>query len=120
VPKRKPDRLLRSETLIDGVTRNNSGGSEREDRDENGTDGSRARKKQASPGNNFYRARDHEGASSEPHRGERLRHEFHACELRVTGCEKQNTNEYLKGIERDDRHDVPDDRRGRALCNDRL
>src|SRR2546423_14627936 len=84
VPKLKTDRLLRIKTLIDGVTRNNSGGSEREDRDENGPAGSRARKKQASPGNNFYRARDHEGASSQPPHGERLRHEFHACQLRVT------------------------------------
>jgi hypothetical protein len=120
VLKLKPDRLLRIEALSDGVACKYSDDPDRQGRNQNRANDSRAWKKQANPGNHFYGAREHKRALSEPKHAERRGHEFHACELRVTGCEKQNTNDYLKGIERDDRHDVPDDRCGRALSNDRL
>ena len=120
VPKLKTCRLRRLEPVADGVTRDRSDGAEHQRSDQNGADGSRAGKQQKNPGNDFQATNDHGGALSEPCHGEQIQHEFHARELRVTGCEKQNTDEYLKGVERDDRHAVPDDRAGRALCNDRL
>src|SRR4051794_33756975 len=85
VLKLKNYRLLRIEALSDGVACKCPDDPDRQGRDQNRANDSRAWKKQANPCSNFNRSHHDKGALAQAYQGERLRHELHTGKLREPG-----------------------------------